>query len=338
MQKVCNNNVMNNQTIDMHCDTLMKAYFEEKEDIFECPSFDLDIKRMVDSGMIAQFFAIFIPSKEIYKHSNKEYISDDEYIEKCIFIFNNTVNKHQDVVGQARCAKDILNNVSSHKVSALLSMEDGVAVQGDMNKLDYFFKQGVRALSLTWNYENCFGYPNNKDAEIMNKGLKDFGKEAVKHMQDIGMLVDVSHLSDGGFEDVYKLSKVPFVATHSNARALCNHTRNMTDDMIQKLYEKGGVMGINICPDFLDDTPGNKKSRLSDLCDMIEHEKEIAGIEVCAVGTDIDGTHGEFEVCGPTQMTKVYDELIRRGFTTKEIDMISHENVLRVLNEAVKGE
>lgn len=328
------NNEDNCKTIDMHCDTLMRAYFRDKDDLFTCPELDLDISRMIESGMMAQFFAIFVPSAKEYARYEKEYKGDDEYIDKCASIFNHTVQKHADVVAKATSAKDILDNYASHKVSAVLTMEDGVAVQGDMNKLDYFHSLGVRALSLTWNYENCFGYPNSKDPEIMQKGLKDFGKEAVKHMQEIGMLVDVSHLSDGGFYDVYKLSKVPFVATHSNARALCNHSRNMTDDMILKLHEKGGVMGINICPDFLDDTRGNKDSKISRLCDMIEHEKEIAGIEVCAIGTDIDGTHGNFEMKGPCDSNKLFDELIRRGFSTGDIEKIAYKNIIRVLNEA----
>lgn len=328
------NNEDNCKTIDMHCDTLMRAYFRDKDDLFTCPEFDLDISRMIESGMMAQFFAIFVPSAKEYARYEKEYKGDDEYIDKCASIFNHTVQKHADVVAKATSAKDILDNYTSHKVSAVLTMEDGVAVQGDMNKLDYFHSLGVRALSLTWNYENCFGYPNSKDPEIMQKGLKDFGKEAVKHMQEIGMLVDVSHLSDGGFYDVYKLSKVPFIATHSNARALCNHSRNMTDDMILKLHEKGGVMGINICPDFLDDTPGNKDSKISRLCDMIEHEKEIAGIEVCAIGTDIDGTHGNFEMKGPCDSNKLFDELIRRGFSTSDIEKIAYKNIIRVMNEA----
>ena len=328
------NNEDNCKTIDMHCDTLMRAYFRDKDDLFTCPEFDLDISRMIESGMMAQFFAIFVPSAKEYARYEKEYKGDDEYIDKCASIFNHTVQKHADVVAKATSAKEILDNYAGHKVSAILTMEDGVAVQGDMNKLDYFHSLGVRALSLTWNYENCFGYPNSKDPEIMQKGLKDFGKEAVKHMQEIGMLVDVSHLSDGGFYDVYKLSKVPFIATHSNARALCNHSRNMTDDMILKLHEKGGVMGINICPDFLDDTPGNKDSKISRLCDMIEHEKEIAGIEVCAIGTDIDGTHGNFEMKGPCDSNKLFDELIRRGFSTSDIEKIAYKNIIRVMNEA----
>ena len=328
------NNEDNCKTIDMHCDTLMRAYFRDKDDLFTCPEFDLDISRMIESGMMAQFFAIFVPSTKEYARYEKEYKGDDEYIDKCASIFNHTVQKHADVLAKATSAKEILDNYAGHKVSAILTMEDGVAVQGDMNKLDYFHSLGVRALSLTWNYENCFGYPNSKDPEIMQKGLKDFGKEAVKHMQEIGMLVDVSHLSDGGFYDVYKLSKVPFIATHSNARALCNHSRNMTDDMILKLHEKGGVMGINICPDFLDDTPGNKDSKISRLCDMIEHEKEIAGIEVCAIGTDIDGTHGNFEMKGPCDSNKLFDELIRRGFSTSDIENIAYKNIIRVMNEA----
>ena len=328
------NNEDNCKTIDMHCDTLMRAYFRDKDDLFTCPEFDLDISRMIESGMMAQFFAIFVPSAKVYARYEKEYKGDDEYIDKCASIFNHTVQKHADVVAKATSAKEILDNYAGHKVSAILTMEDGVAVQGDMKKLDYFHSLGVRALSLTWNYENCFGYPNSKDPEIMQKGLKDFGKEAVKHMQEIGMLVDVSHLSDGGFYDVYKLSKVPFIATHSNARALCNHSRNMTDDMILKLHEKGGVMGINICPDFLDDTPGNKDSKISRLCDMIEHEKEIAGIEVCAIGTDIDGTHGNFEMKGPCDSNKLFDELICRGFSTSDIEKIAYKNIIRVMNEA----
>ena len=328
------NNEDNCKTIDMHCDTLMRAYFRDKNDLFTCPEFDLDISRMIESGMMAQFFAIFVPSAKEYARYEKEYKGDDEYIDKCASIFNHTVQKHADVVAKATSAKEILDNYASYKVSAILTMEDGVAVQGDMKKLDYFHSLGVRALSLTWNYENCFGYPNSKDPEIMQKGLKDFGKDAVKHMQEIGMLVDVSHLSDGGFYDVYKLSKVPFIATHSNARALCNHSRNMTDDMILKLHEKGGVMGINICPDFLDDTPGNKDSKISRLCDMIEHEKEIAGIEVCAIGTDIDGTHGNFEMKGPCDSNKLFDELIRRGFSTSDIEKIAYKNIIRVMNEA----
>lgn len=328
------NNEDNCKTIDMHCDTLMRAYFRDKDDLFTCPEFDLDISRMIESGMMAQFFAIFVPSAKVYARYEKEYKGDDEYIDKCASIFNHTVQKHADVLAKATSAKEILDNYAGHKVSAILTMEDGVAVQGDMKKLDYFHSLGVRALSLTWNYENCFGYPNSKDPEIMQKGLKDFGKDAVKHMQEIGMLVDVSHLSDGGFYDVYKLSKVPFIATHSNARALCNHSRNMTDDMILKLHEKGGVMGINICPDFLDDTPGNKDSKISRLCDMIEHEKEIAGIEVCAIGTDIDGTHGNFEMKGPCDSNKLFDELICRGFSTSDIEKIAYKNIIRVMNEA----
>ena len=328
------NNEDNCKTIDMHCDTLMRAYFRDKDDLFTCPEFDLDISRMIESGMMAQFFAIFVPSAKVYARYEKEYKGDDEYIDKCASIFNHTVQKHADVLAKATSAKEILDNYASHKVSAILTMEDGVAVQGDMNKLDYFHSLGVRALSLTWNYENCFGYPNSKDPEIMQKGLKDFGKDAVKHMQEIGMLVDVSHLSDGGFYDVYKLSKVPFIATHSNARALCNHSRNMTDDMILKLHEKGGVMGINICPDFLDNIPENKDSKISRLCDMIEHEKEIAGIEVCAIGTDIDGTHGNFEMKGPCDSNKLFDELICRGFSTSDIEKIAYKNIIRVMNEA----
>lgn len=324
--------------IDMHCDTLMLAMFRDgaEADVFSRPDQHLDVKRLVEGGAMAQFFAIFIPPQGVYKHFGIPELTPEQYINGCAKIFRNTIERHSDVLAEAKNADDIERNFKNGKVSAVLTMEDGVEVHGDMAKLDHFYDMGVRALTLTWNFENCFGAPNSKDPAIMNKGLTEFGKEAVKHMQDIGMLVDVSHVSDGVFWDVYKQAKVPFVATHSNCRAICGHTRNMTDDMIKALHEKGGAMGINFGHEFLDATEGNLTSRIDDMVKMALHEKEIAGVDVIAIGTDFDGIEGTLEVNGPDKMHLLFDALVRAGFTTAEVDQIAYGNVLRIMHEAVK--
>ncbi len=325
--------------IDMHCDTLMLTAMQKgaDRDFFDQPDQHIDVKRLIEGKAMSQFMAVFFPPEQFFtEFLHIDPLSYDEYIARCVGVLNNTLERYPGVVKQARTAEEIERNFRDGLISLVLTMEDGVAVQGDMKRLDAFYDLGVRALGLTWNFENCFGAPNSQDPVIMNKGLTDFGKEAVKHMQDIGMLVDVSHLSDGGFWDVYKLAKVPFVATHSNSRALCGHTRNMTDDMIRALAEKGGVMGLNFAPQFLDETPGNTESRIRDVVEMALHEKEIGGIGVVAMGTDFDGIEGKLEISGPDQMPKLCDAFIRAGFTADEVDLIMYGNVLRVMKEAVK--
>ena len=128
---------------------------------------------------------------------------------------------------------------------ALLTVEEGGVLNGNRNRLEELYQRGVRLITLTWNYENCIGYPNSRNAQEMQKGLKSFGKQMVEEMNERGMLVDVSHLSDGGFWDCIRLSKKPIIASHSNARALCAHPRNLSDEMLCALGECGGVVGLN---------------------------------------------------------------------------------------------
>ena len=323
-------------TIDMHCDTLMAAEFRDgpDADIFDCPQQAIDIKNLLNAKAMAQFFAIYIPRGEWLKRERKP-VSSSQFIEDCAQIFENTISSHSDVVAKACNADDVEKNRREGKLSMILAMEDGVEVHGDMSRLDHFYDLGVRCLTLTHNYENCFGYPHSKEPKAMSKGLTEFGKEAVKHMQDIGMLVDVSHASDGVFYDVCKIARLPFVATHSNCRSISAVTRNMTDEMIKELHRHGGVMGINFLPSFLDGTPGNNESRVRDMVEMALHEKEIAGVDVIAIGTDFDGMSGDLEIKHPDEMHLLYDALIRAGFSVDEVEKIAFGNVLRVMRDAM---
>ena len=323
--------------IDMHCDTLMLAMFRDgaEADVFSRPDPHLDVKRLVEGGAMAQFFAIFIPPQGVYKHFGIPELTPEQYINGCAKIFRNTIERHSDVLAEAKNADDIERNFKNGKVSAVLTMEDGVEVHGDMAKLDHFYDMGVRARTLAWNFENCFGAPNSKDPAIMNKGLTEFGKEAVKHMQDIGMLVDVSHVSDGVFWDVYKQAKVPFVATHSNCRNLSPHQRNLSDEQLRKLADCGGITGINFAPAFLNSDIARTDSRAELMAVHARHMADVAGVDVIALGSDLDGIRGDLEVGSSDKFGLIEDALKRHGFTSDEIEKIFWKNAIRVMKETL---
>ena len=324
------------KTIDMHCDTLMCALIEggKKGNITNCPGLSVDVKRLAEAGAMAQFFAMFMLREQDYKEEGVPAKDYEDYIDGCVKILKRALLENPDILAAALTAEDVEQNYAKGMVSAVLTMEDGVSVKGKIENLKRYYDLGVRALSLTWNYENCFGYPNSADAGQMRRGLKSFGKEAVRYMQEIGMLVDVSHLSDGGFWDVMDLAQRPVVATHSNARSICNHPRNMTDDMIRALGENGGVMGINFCPAFLDKKKDNPVSRVEYMVQMALHEKNIGGIDVVAIGSDFDGIEGKLEISEPNEMEKLADALKKAGFASEEIDKIFWKNAMRVIKSA----
>lgn len=327
---------MKNYTIDMHCDSLTIAYLSEGQSLLDSETM-VNFQYMKEGNVMAQFFAIYMLPEE---NKNSPELcgligNDDTYIEGCAKQFYSNIAASKDMIAVAKSADEMEANLGAGKLSAVLTMEDGRAVDNKMEKLDHFYDLGVRALGLTWNRPNCFGFPNSTDTAIMNSGLTDFGKEAVIHMQEIGMLVDVSHLSDGGFYDVAQLAERPFVATHSNSRTICPHQRNLTDEMIKILASHGGVMGVNFEPEFLHGRKGDKTSRLQDIIAMIQHIKKVGGIDVIGIGTDFDGIQGKLDIDNCSKMSLLADGLSVNGFTDDEIEKIFNRNVLRVLHEAL---
>ena len=220
-------------------------------------------------------------------------------------------------------------------MSSVLTMEDGRLINSDFDKLDELYDLGVRAITLTWNSPNCFGYPHSKNYEDMKRGLTNFGKEAIEYMNEIGMMIDVSHLSDGGFWDVANITKKPFVATHSNCRELSPHTRNMTDDMIRAIGEKGGVMGLNFCPAFLNKDICCNEAKIVTMIEHIMHMINIGGVEVAALGSDFDGMSGELEVGHCGEYGKLFDALKKAGLSEETVDKITYKNVMRVMKDTL---
>jgi len=323
--------------IDMHCDTLMRSFMNPGMDMLNIEGSMVDLNRLKQGGAMAQFFAMFLlpPGAEKMMKLDKP-VDDDEYIQILHDTLMKNIEAHSDIIGFATNAETMLANDKAGKMSAFLTIEDGRSVNGSMEKLEKYYDMGVRLISLTWNFVNCFGSPNSKDPAVMNAGLTDFGKDAVVRMQELGMLVDVSHLSDGGFYDVAKLAKKPFVASHSNCRALCPHTRCMTDDMIRLLADKGGVSGINFGPEFLNADVTCKDSTIKLMVDHIKHFIKIGGEDVVGIGSDFDGIGGNLEIGSAHLMPNLFDALHKEGFSDDLIEKIAYKNELRVISEAMK--
>lgn len=334
------------QYADMHCDTLLYGVGKGLNDIYEMPEAMLDLKRLKQADVLCQFLAVFFPPRpdmltpeqraKRLQSGRPEMPPDEELFSKAVKLMQDSMAAHKNIICQAYNYDDVMKNKAQGLVSGVLTIEDGRIVNGSFDRLEKLAKTGVRAIALTWNFENCFGAPNSRDQKIMSKGLTAFGKEAIEAMNELGILVDVSHLSDGGFYDVAMISKKPFVATHSDCRALAAHPRNLTDEMIRILAEKGGVSGINFAPAFLDDTPGNEESRISDMVRHVKHFIEIGGEDCVGIGTDFDGIGGHLEVGEPGQLALLFDALEKAGITPRQIDKIASGNVLRVMKEVMK--
>lgn len=318
--------------IDMHCDTVAKILESKNgEGLYE-NSFDVDIKGMKNAGTMAQFFACFV-YMEMFQGKDrmeKAYL----YAKKMAAKLKEEVQKNSKEIALATTADSILQNQEQGKISAILTLEEGGVINGEFRKLEELYNEGIRLVTLLWNFENCMGYPNSKDRKIMEQGLKPFGFETVERMNDLGMLVDVSHMSDGGFWDVIHTSKKPVVASHSCARSLCNHPRNLTDEMLRVLGEKGGLAALNFYPAFIRE---DQKASKEDLAAHIKHMINVAGMDAVAIGTDFDGFEGgELEIDKTGKMSLLYHTLKKEGFTEEQLEKIWFGNVMRVIKEVVK--
>lgn len=305
--------------IDLHCDT---AYRMIKEDLsLNDDACKVNIEKLKTGGALAQTFAFFVDLEE----------EKDPY-DAFISMYNNfirEVDKNKDKIEIVRNTDELKQCNNNGKVGAFLSIEEGEVLKGDVSKVLDVYEKGIRMLTLTWNYENSIGYPN-VNFKYKDKGLKEKGIEIVNEMERVGIIPDCSHLSDGGFYDLSKICKKPFIATHSNARAIKNHTRNLTDDMIKILSNKGGVMGLNFCSDFVAEDDITKVSKIAKHAKYI---KNIGGIDVLSIGSDFDGIENEVEIKDTSEMDKLYYGLKKEGFSDDDIEKVFYKNIIRVLKE-----
>lgn len=272
-----------------------------------------------------------------------EVIDPWENVCEQIRVFHEEISAYAGRISQVRNGKEIRANAAAGRVCALMTVEEGGVCKGSLDHLQELYDQGVRMMTLTWNIENELASPNHFTAEHYfdyvqgsEGGLKPLGFEFVQRMQELGILVDVSHLSDAGFWDVAGAVKGPFVASHSNARALCGCSRNLTDDMIRALAEHGGVIGLNFGPEFLHPQKIGPRQTVGCIAEHARHLIDVGGIGCVGLGSDFDGIDGHMEISRADQMPQLAEGLEDLGFTYDEVEHIFYKNVLRVYDDVLK--
>ena len=323
---------------DLHCDALWRICEGRArgEQIHLCASsLQVDEQKLKTGGYTAQCFAVYIPNR--FENSYERCLNAikvyHEELKKCSYLlpmyeFN-----------------DFEKNKRNGGISAVLTMEDACPIGEDLDKLRTLYGLGVRMICLTHNLPNAVGYPNcggygedgKADFSVPEEknGLTEFGFSLIEEMNRLGVIVDVSHLSDKGFFDVVGHSKKPVVASHSNARGLCAHTRNLTDEMLKALAEKGGVMGINYEKSFLHT---DKLLGADTVPRVVEHIQYIAkriGVEHIALGSDFDGIDPDIALSDASRLPELLLALEKAGFTQTEIEKITHKNALRVFKDCL---
>lgn len=341
--------------VDMHCDTIsgiLEKRKKGKDVALRENRMHIDLKRLKKSGYLLQNFALFV-------HLGSE---EDPWQQMMALydVYRQEMERNQDLIAPVLCYQDIEKNRKEGKLSAMLTVEEGAVCKGELEKLHQIYDMGVRMMTLTWNYPNELGYPNlNRelgnairaagksatDAQVKaylntpntTDGLTETGRQFVMEMDQMGMIPDVSHLSDAGFWDVYSCTKHPFVASHSNARAVCPHVRNLTDEMIRAMAERGCVTGLNFCADFLVQKPFGEPNpgTIADIVAHAKHIYQVGGIEILGLGSDFDGIDTHEELQGAQGMERLADALVKGGFTQSQVDEIFFENVLRLYREVL---
>lgn len=322
--------------IDLHCDTISEIWNSKRNGSpqeLSQNSLHVDIQKMKKSGYLLQNFAMY---------TDLEKVNDPfDHVVELINVFYEEIENNKDDIGVIKTSDEIIENERHGKMSAMMTIEEGACCKGEITKLEKLYALGVRMMTLTWNYPNELAYPNlpvnEKDGKGFYRfdgshGLTDKGFAFVERMEELGMIIDVSHLSDQGFWDIAAHTRKPFVASHSNARALCGHFRNLTDDMIRAVAERGGIIGLNFYGLFLNEY-ADDFSNVKRMAEHARHIINVGGSGCLGLGSDFDGIGGRLEMEDCSQMARLVAEFERQHFTNTEIEKIFYKNVLTFYKE-----
>lgn len=282
---------------DLHCDTISECC--KTNQALASNQLQLSIEKGNGIEKWIQTYAIWIDD-------GLDYIEAYEEFNRVYTYFIKEINENEDKICFCTCSDEIERTLSLGKRAALLSIEGSRALGKDIEKLQEFYNKGVRMMTLTWNDRS----PVGDGCMVENAGgLTDFGKQVVKRMEQIGMVIDVSHLSEKGFWEVVEETKKPFVATHSNSKAICQHPRNLTDEQFKLIVERKGLVGMNYYPLFIN---GTMEGKINELLKHIDHFIDLGGQDIIAMGSDFDGAKMPKDIEGIQDIDYLYNQLINR--------------------------
>lgn len=305
--------------IDLHCDTIMQLLDHPDSGDLYRNTWKIDIEKLQKAHSKVQDFALFINLGK----TNDPYVRYEEMRNLC----TTQIHLYGEHIQHVLSYQDVESVYKSGKIGALMSIEEGGVLGGDLDKLKQAYQDGVRLITLTWNYPNGLGEPHCGE---QHKKLTPKGIEFVEAMQDLGIIVDCSHLNDAGTEQLGDILDVPFIASHSNAREVTAHTRNLPDNLIKLIANKGGVIGLNFAQSFLGTSP------VSRIEDIVKHGLYLinkGGEDVVALGTDFDGIKPNTEIKDASEMYRLYDAFKEAGLSVDQCEKLFWKNADRLLKE-----
>ncbi len=308
------------KVIDAHCDTAGEIL--KRNEALYTNEGHLSLERMLCFDSYVQFFAAWVS-----KHEPKPYLCAVRMLKN----LKKEIKKHQDIIEEVRTFSELRSVIERKKCGAVLALEDGRSLEGKTENLHRFYDMGVRAVCLAWNDDNEL---TDGIASERGGGLTVFGKKILNEMNRLHMIADVSHITEKGFWDVSELSNCPFMASHSNCKAICGHRRNLTNEQIRALIDKDGFIGINLYSAFLsNDGTADMKTILN----HIEHILELGGENILGLGSDFDGMDRlPSGISHVDDYIKLFEEMQKIGYSDVLIDKITHKNMLNFMKRIEK--
>ena len=302
--------------IDAHNDTPYRMYFEQGS-LYD-NHLQNSIKKQKGFRTLL-FYAIFMDPEKL-----KDFSSPRSYFDALYDYFVKELSQNKESV---EWVTDASAFTKSQKQQAILTVEGGSLIES-VDTVDYLWSKKIKILTLTWNDSNLLG----SSAMSGNAGgLTLLGRQVVQKMNSLGMIADLSHASDETFWDVMKVTQKPVLVSHSNARSLCNHPRNITDEMFLALCENHGVLGINFYPPFLENQP--RKANLESIFHHMEHFLELGGENHIGFGSDFDGVDSLPKgITDFSSYSKIISEMERRNYSKELIEKICYKNMMRILS------
>jgi membrane dipeptidase len=314
--------------IDGHCDTILQMLprmwgpdREPRSILVRSDRGHVDLPRLMEAHVTCQFFAVY--TEPIYKP-----LKATARALEMMAAFYEEVEKSEGKIIIVNNSKEIYEAKRSGKLAALISMEGGEPIQHNPIILRMFHKLGLRALSLTWNERNMLA-DGVGESRAQSK-LTELGLKALEEAKKLKILIDVSHLSDSCFWDLVENFKNPIIASHSNARAICNHRRNLTDEQLKAIAERDGVVGVNFSPSFI---VSEGKATIEDLIKHIDHMANVIGVKYVGLGSDYDGISSTpIGLEDVSKLPNLTAKLLEHGYSKEDVKKILGENFLRVIS------